>query len=164
MWICEWLHQQNFGCVTHIKKPNENKRDDLNIEITLEQSRAHVLRLGFKGNRNECLRQCNVQYSRIFLQWRFYSWINCDCSLCQESLLQTLIITLITHLVTQQTKYINRHLTVRLTTTTDSCTHMWGCKMWLDHFKICPQHTEYFPTSGHDDLSSTNKKYTESLL
>lgn len=59
----------------HIKRPKDRG-------IIPKQSSdwsAHTLRCR-KWNRNKCLRQSYVQYSRAFPQWQCYSWINSSFS------------------------------------------------------------------------------------
>lgn len=47
----------------HIKNPDENKTDNLSIEIRLEQYQAHILGRGFKRNETEMSAWASVMYS-----------------------------------------------------------------------------------------------------
>lgn len=131
-----WLHQQKLWLAQMwctLKGPKKT-RGIISTQRSDWSNAGLTFTIGFYRKRdwNECLRQCNVQYSRVFPQWRCYSWIKYNCSLCQGSLQQTLIITLITQLVRQQTADINRHLSVWLTTATDSYTHTCKTIKWSD--------------------------------
>lgn len=107
----------------------------------------------------ECLRQCNMQYNRVFPQRWCYSWIKYNCSLCQESMWMTWIITLISFLLHNKQKIItdilinHNYCQLRI--------HVRGviCFDWIASTG-CPQHTEYFPISGTrycmDYMSSKN--------